>query len=186
MLSESFYIPLSHTIPYCFLRPDKERGDLFAKWKLLKKQDDSKSKEELAKVESEMAEKYSEEYYDKIKKSTEGIENEDGTITSGRLWNLKKDLFPKSRDPTTAMKDPVTGNLLTSDEKIQEAAVNVYSKRLENRPMKDDLKHIKDAKEMLCEKLLKLAASNKTPPWKMKELDIVLKNLKKQKAKEIH
>ena len=50
--------------------------------------------------------------------------------------------------------------------------------------MKDDLKHIKDAKEMLCEKLLKLAASNKTPPWKMKELDIVLKNLKKQKSRD--
>jgi hypothetical protein len=38
------------------------------------------------------------------------------------------------------MVDPVSGKILTSEEKIEEAAVNVYTKRLENRPhwtMKD-------------------------------------------------
>ena len=82
------------------------------------------------------------------------------------------------------MKDPQSGNLLTTDEKIQEAAVNVYTKRLENRPMKDDLKHIKDAKEKLCENILKLSATTKTPPWTMKDLDRVLKSLKKQKSRD--
>ena len=82
------------------------------------------------------------------------------------------------------MKDPVSGNLLTTDEKIQKAAVNVYSKRLENRPIKEDLKHIKDAKEMLCAKLLKLAGTKKTAPWTMKDLDKVLRKLKKKKSRD--
>ena len=82
------------------------------------------------------------------------------------------------------MKDPVSGNLLTNDEKIQEAALNVFTKRLENRPMKDDLKHIREAKESLCKNILKLAGSNKTPDWKMKDLKRVLKNLKKQKSRD--
>ena len=59
-------------------------------------------------------------------------------------------------DTPTAMKDPESGNLLTTEAKIQEAAVRVYCvyiKRLTNRPIKDDLIHIKDAKEILCEKL---------------------------------
>jgi hypothetical protein len=44
--------------------------------------------------------------------------------------------------------------------------------------MKDDLEHIKEAKELLCEKLLKLAKTRKTPPWAIKDLEKVLKNLK--------
>ena len=49
------------------------------------------------------------------------------------------------------MIDPVSGNLLTSEDKLEEAAIKFYTERLKNRQMKDDLKHIKDAKEMLCE-----------------------------------
>ena len=88
---------------------------------------------------------------------------------------MKKEIFPKTRDPPTAMIDPLTGNLLTTDKKLQEAAVRVYTERLENRPMKDDLNHIKDSKEMLFEKRLKLVSSRKTPPMKMRDLKIVLK-----------
>ena len=80
------------------------------------------------------------------------------------------------------MIDPLTCNLLTTDEKVQEAAVRVYTNRLENGPMNDDLKHIKDSNEVLCEKLLKLASSRKTPAWKRRYLKIVLKQLKKQKS----
>ena len=50
--------------------------------------------------------------------------------------------------------------------------------------MKEDLKHVKDANEMLCEKLLKLAKFRKTPHWTMKDLDAVLKSLKKQKTRD--
>ena len=147
---------------------------------------DDESKAKLKDVEKELADQYAEEYYEKIKEKTAGIDCEDGGMNSGKLWNLKKEIFPKVRDPPTAMVDPVSGNLFTSEEKIEEAAVNVYTKRLENRPMKDELKHIKDAKELLCEKILKLAKSRKTPPWTMKDLEVVLKNLKKQKSRDPH
>ena len=59
---------------------------------------------------------------EKIKKQVGNIDCLDGNMNSGALWNLKKDLFPQSRDPPTAMIDPVTGNLLTDGKKIQEAA----------------------------------------------------------------
>ena len=82
------------------------------------------------------------------------------------------------------MIDPRTGNLLTNDDKIQDAAVHTYTKRLENRPINENLEHIKDAKEALCERLLKVAAANKTPPWEMRHLDKVLKNLKRNKSRD--
>ena len=157
---------------------------MFAKWKKMAKQKGDINKEEFEKVEKEIYEKYSEEIFEKIKSSTGDTNDSDGAITSKRLWNLKKEIFPKGRDPPTAMRDPTSGNLLTSSENILEAAVNVYSRRLENRPMKDGLKHIKVSKEILCSKLLKVAGNTKTPSWKMKDLEKVLKDLKKQKSRD--
>ena len=36
-----------------------------------------------------------------------------------------------------------------------------YIKRLENKPMKEDIKHIQEDKEKLCEELMKLARKTK-------------------------
>ena len=102
----------------------------------------------------ELADRYAKENFEKIKEMVGSIDSQDGPVNAGSLWTLKKQLFPQSRDPPTAMVDPRNGNLLTTDDKIQEAAVYTYAKRLENRPMKDNLKHVKIAKEELCKKLL--------------------------------
>ena len=191
-LTEKFMKRLQKTINKCFRkvritdRIDEEKEELFKRWRELKNNPDNANKDELEKVENELPAKYANEYYEKIKERTSGIDCEDGGLNSGNLWNLKKEIFPKSRDPPTAMIDPLSGNLLTSEDKIEEAAINVYTERLKNRPMKDDLKHIKDAKEMLCEKLLKIAKRRKTPPWTMHDLDRVLKSLKKQKSRDPH
>ena len=184
--TQRFIKRLQKTIKQCFKKVritdkiDKRKDELYKKWKELKNNPTNDNREELEKIENELAEKYVEDNYNMIKEKTEGIECEDGGLNSGTLWNLKKDLFPKCRDPPTAMKDPVSGNLLTNDAKIQKVAVDVYKERLENRPMKKDLNHIREAKEKLCQNILKIAQTKKTPPWKMKDLDQVVKNLKKQ------
>ena len=189
-ITEKFIKRLNKTINKCFRKVrinekvDKDKEDLFSKWRELKKKDDTESKLQLETIENELADKYAKENYEKIKEKTSDIDCEGGGMNSGKLWNLKKHMFPKCREPPTAMKDPKTGNLLTSNDKITEAAVNVYSDRLKNRPMKDHLLHIKDAKEKLCDKVLKISKSNKTPPWRMKDLELVLKNLKKQKSRD--
>ena len=60
------------------------------------------------------------------------------------------------------MLHPTSGNLLKTEDNIQDAAVLTYTKRLANRPINDDLQHIKDGKEALCDKLLEVARANKT------------------------
>ena len=52
-------------------------------------------------------------------------------------------LFPNSRDPPTAMLDE-KGNLVTSVDEVQKLTVETYRKRLTNRPMKEDLGHIRN------------------------------------------
>ena len=128
-LADTFLKKLNKIIHKCFKKirvtekKDEVRENLFKKWNILKNKDDETSKSELKDVENEIANKYAEEYFEKIKERTKNIDCEDGGLHSGSLWNLKKELFPQSRDPPTAMIDPQTGNLITDDEKIQDAAV---------------------------------------------------------------
>ena len=191
-LADVFMKRFKKVIQKCFKKirvtekKDEERENLFKRWNDLKNKNDETSKAELKNVEKELTDKYAKEYFEKIKERTGNIDCEDGGLQSGSLWGLKKELFPQSRDPPTAMIDPRSGNLITDDEKIQEAAVFTYTKRLENRPIRENLSSIKDAKEILCEKLLEVARANKTPPWEMKHLEKVLKYLKKNKSRDPH
>ena len=66
----------------------------------------------------ELADRYADEYFEKIKERTAGIDSEEGGMNPVKLWNLKKEVFPKSRDPPTAMAVPSSGNPLTSEDKI--------------------------------------------------------------------
>ena len=72
-------------------------------------------------IETKLADKYARENFEKIKEMTGNVDSADGGVISASLWNRKKQLFPQSRDPSTAMIDPRNGNLLTTDDKIKHA-----------------------------------------------------------------
>ena len=50
--------------------------------------------------------------------------------------------------------------------------------------MKEELKNMQSDKEQLCKHRLNYARRNKTQPWTMKQLEVVLKNLKKNKCRD--
>ena len=111
------------------------------------------------------------------------IDCEEGGMNSGHLWNLKRKLNPKVRDPPTAMMDE-SGNLVSSTEKIKELTIEAYAKRLENRPMKKELLYLKELKEKLFRIRLNKARKNKTQPWSREKVIKVLKGLKKDKSRD--
>ena len=110
---------------------DEEKEELFRNWKEMKKNDSNVDKSKFEEIERKLSEKYAEEFYNKIKDKTTEIDCQEGGLNSGNLW---KQIFPKSKDPPTAMVDPQTGNLLTSEEKIEGAALDVYKERLRTGP----------------------------------------------------
>ena len=164
-------------------KPNKEIEDLFDKRRILRNKTDEKSRVELDNVENELAEKCAQKNYELIKGEIENIDCEEGGLNSGNLWKLKKKLSPKCRDPPTAMLDQ-NGNLLTSEQAIETLAVETYRKRLENRQIKEELKHIQTEKEELCKLRLEIAGRRKTPPWTMTDLEAVLNYLKKNKSRD--
>ena len=160
-----------------------EVNKLFERRKNLKNKDDPKSQLELVKVENKLSEMCAEENLKKIKEEVEGINCETGGVNSGNLWKLKKKLCPKSRDPPTAMKDE-DGNLVTSSDKILDIALNAYVKRLEHRPMNEELKELKKLKEKVFELKMKKAKEVQTLPWTKEQVTKVLKTLKKDKSRD--
>ena len=68
------------------------------------------------------------------------IDSFDGGIQGESLSNLKKELFPQTRGPPTAMIDPRNGNLLTNEDKILDAALYTYTKRPENKGQSETYK----------------------------------------------
>ena len=76
------------------------------------------------------------------------------------------------------------GNLATTTKKIEEIAVDVYKKRLENRPIKEGLENLQRDKERLCMERLKSARKEKTAPWTIDDLEKVLSYLKKNKSRD--
>ena len=162
---------------------NKEIAELFKKRKLLRTKIDAESKDALKKVEDELDSKCAEDNRNRIKEELAGMKCEEGGINSGKLWSLRKKIFPRSRDPPTAMCD-AEGNLVTNEAEIEQIAVETYKMRLSNRPMKANLENIRKDKEELCSRRLETAAKNKTQPWTMDQLNDVLKYLKRNKSRD--
>ena len=101
---------LNKLIHKCFNRirikykTNKNTEELYKKWRKLQGKDDPRAQEDLKTIESELAAKIKEKY-NKIENETNEYDCEDGDFHSGKLWNLKKHLFPKHRYPRTVMKD---------------------------------------------------------------------------------
>ena len=184
--TEKFMKKLQKMLYKCFKKigkrkdkPNEIQEKLYNKWKVLKTKSDPESRAEMHEVEEELAT----EYFEKVVTASEELDCDEGGKSSGKLWNLRKKLCPRSRDPPTAMK-AADGSLVTNVEKIKDMAITAYEKRLRNRPMKEGLEELKETKEKLCMKLMEVAKTNKTPHWEMKDLNKVLNSLKNNKSRD--
>ena len=107
-MTNKFMKKLNRILHQCFTKTrvkdteNREITKLFDKRRSLRRRTDNNSKQELIKVEEELAKKCSKENYLKIKEELKCIESEEGGIYSGKLWKLKKKLSPRGRDPPTA------------------------------------------------------------------------------------
>ena len=72
-------------------KPNKELNKLFEERKVIK------SKESLEKIQEKLAEMFAEKKRKIIMDEISGIECTEGGTHSGKLWQLRKKLFPKSR-----------------------------------------------------------------------------------------
>lgn len=155
---------------------------LYEKMRNLKDKVDESSKNEMEKVLEEIA-KGAEERYDKIRKDLSQMKAEGGKINSQKFWKMKKTMFNKNTDAPAAFHD-AHGNLLTSDKAIQERVLEVVTERLNGNPMEKHLEDHEKEVNRLCETRLKLTKLKSTDPWTMDDLNLAIKDLDNDKARD--
>ena len=164
-----------------FKSEESKDEDLFAQRRKLKGKTDEKSRARMKEVTDSLAQK-AEDNFNKLKEELSKIKTK-GAIDAKQMWKLRKRMCPKNRDPPTAIIDK-HGNLLTSDEAINNRALEVFTERLDNNPIKSHLKDLEKDTNDLCEINLNLAKNNKTEPWTMTDLDDALKDLENGKSRD--
>ena len=164
-------------------RKDKKLEELFEKRRKLKGNKDETSIEELANVEEMLALHCASKNYQIVKEACDGLTCGDGGVNVNKMWKMKKQLKGKYCEPPTAIIDE-HGNLVTDAKGIEEVVIKRYEERLSTLPIKPELQLHKVQREQLCEQRLQEAQGNKSPEWTLKELDVVLRQLKNNKSKD--
>ena len=160
----------------------KDGEDKYDKLRYLRTKSDNKNKEEINVVLNEIADE-EEKRFNIVKDEVGKLKPNDNGMNAKSLWKLKKKLCPKVKDPPTAMLDD-KGNLLTSETAIQNRALDVFSKRLKNNDIEDDLKDLEKDTNKLCKLRLKLSKNNKSEPWTLEDLKYAVKGLGKDKSRD--
>ena len=153
--------------------------ELFSRIQELRDKDD---KEDQTKARDAIAEDANSDFKT-LKEAIVKFKTNKGGMNEKQIWNLKKKLCPKSKDPPTAMLDK-KGTLLTDNKAIERRAVKVYKQGLAGNKIVDNLVELEKDTKKLCKNRLKLSKENKSEPWEMSDLHEVLKHLGREKSRD--
>ena len=180
-------------------RKDIEKKKIFEKMnemKVMKKdlaskeitvEDKMKLEERIEKMEKELEKEVSEEYISDAMETLRELGGQEDEISGeGRkkMWKKLKEMYPKVQPAVPVGKQDKSGNIVTNHESLKQLYLNTYINRLRNRPISSGFEEIKNLKMNLFELRLKLASSLKSKDWKLEDLEIVLKQLKNNKARD--
>ena len=134
-------------------------------------------------VSDEISENYVEEIVEVLKKLGGDGQNLSG---SGRkeIWKILKKKYPKCETAVPIGKKDKSGNIVSNHEGLKDLYLNTYMHRLRNRPVKKEYEDMKAYKDDLFDLRMKLASLNKSLPWEMEDLELVLKNMKEGKSRD--
>ena len=118
-------------------------------------------------------------------KMFERYSDQNGSNSVQEMWKLKKKLFPKKASVLPSAKLNYQGRVVTEPNELTKLLGEEYGKiRLRKRPTHPkNIKTIPLRKKIIQLKL-KIAKKRKTPPFKMEDLDLVLKMQQSGKARD--
>ena len=159
------------------MKPSKANQLINERSKLAK----TKTDEELKELDSKIADIISEEEREKVMKFQK-FTNQNGSVNLPEMWKLKKKLWPKKASSIPTAKINHKGKLVPTSEEVKSALKKEYTERLRKRP--EHPKVSKHYKKKTIEMKLKSSKENKSTPFEMPELEIVLNKLKVGKARD--
>ena len=137
--------------------------------------------DKLEKIEDEISASCAEEYAQKISDHVSNVSDIGGGMNTNKMWSLKRKVLNKPPEPVTAKED-LEGNFVTNAEKLKKLYLDHYKDRLSHKEISPNLKRLKELREELFELRLKSCRENKSPDFKIEDLDKALMKLKGGKA----
>ena len=144
-------------------------------------EDDETTQNELNDVEKVISDSCAEDNLKLVVENFGHLSSTDGSVNTNGIWKLKKRIFPKHCKSLPVSKKDAKGRI-----ELKSLYLQTYKHRLRHRPIAKDLRNLKNLKEKLFKKRLKLSKLRKSPKWNKKELETVLKKLKKNKSRDPH
>ena len=139
--------------------------------------------ERLENVEKLLKDNFAAKTAEVIKEHFDTMKLSEGKFSQNGLWKLKQKFLPRPLDPPMAKMDE-NGLLITSPNLIKELYLQTYKHRLRSRQIKDDLWDIFFLKLELWNSRHDELLNKKSEPWKLEELEKVLKSLKTNKTRD--
>ena len=160
-----------------------ENEDLMDERRKLMSKKDPVSLDKLKEIENKLVELTAKKNADIIKEEIDNLKNGDGEVDMLSFWKMKRKLFPKAKDIPTAMMDS-RGHLVSSGQKIKDLYLKTYEERLKHRKIKEGLEEHQANREELFQHRIDETKKKQIIPWTMKQLEKVLRSLKKGKARD--
>ena len=109
--------------------------------------------------------------------------NQSGAVSE--IWKLKKQLFPKKPATLPSAKYNYQNKIVTHPKDLTELLGEEYEKvRLRKRPTHPMMMKGKSIRKNIVKTKLRLASLKKSQPFKMNDLEVVLKGIKTSKARD--
>ena len=137
-------------------------------------------------IDGKISQECSEENFQKFKENFQCLSGPEEKLNTNGMWNLMKRVFPKNSQPLPVAKKNLKGQIISNPDVLKELYLETYVHRLRHRPIRADFSYLKQLKETLFELRLELVKSRKSKPWNERDLDRVLKTLKKNKSRDPH
>ena len=140
--------------------------------------------EEMLSLEKLIANKCEEKNLRKVVDNFGEMEGEVGVLNHQGVWKNQRKLFPKIKPNLPVAKKNLKKQLITNADELKELYLNTFKYRLRHIPAQPGYEENIDLQEELFRLRLELAKDQKSPPWKIEDLNDVLKNLKAGKCRD--
>ena len=112
------------------------------------------------------------------------IMNDESSSTNESIWKIKRKVFRKNSSSVPSAMLNENGRLVSEPKELKNATIKHFTERFRNRPILPGYESLKYLKDELCHVRLQYIESLPFEPWKMDQLEKVLKSLKKGKSKD--
>ena len=110
--------------------------------------------------------------------------NESNSINISEMWKLKHKIWPKKHETLPTGKFNNQGHMVTDHEELKKLYALEFKERLRARPTHPEFFEILKHKDNIFKLKMKNVSENKSDDWTIKELEDVLKSIKKGKSRD--